>query len=154
MVKIQDIQINIDSQKQAQGYYVKFILETNGNPEAESLGEKFMQQYEKLLKEHAEEDIYDLHRYYRLITEFKPALLTILKSGKEFDMICDMAVKSFNGPLDRIRKQIKENRLTPAVKGPVMPGSSKTMDLKYLCTVCNQIFDIPPEVKEKLLDSD
>jgi ethanolamine utilization protein EutA len=154
MVKIQDIQINIDSQKQAQGYYVKVILETNGNPEAESLGEKFMQHYEKLLKEHEEEDIYDLHRYYRLITEFKPALLTILKPGKEFDMICDMAVKSFNGPLDRIRRQIKENRLTPTIKGPVMPGSSKTMDLKYLCTVCNQIFDIPPEVKEKLLNSD
>ncbi len=154
MVKIEDIQINIDSQKQAQGYYVKVILETNGNPEAESLGEKFMQQYEKLLKEHEEEDIYDLHRYYRLIIEFKPALLTILKPGKEFDMICDMAVKSFNGPLDRIRKQIEENRLTPTMKGPVMPGSSKTMDLKYLCTVCNQTFDIPPEVKEKLLDSD
>lgn len=154
MVKIEDIQINIDSQKQAQGYYVKVILETNGNPEAESLGEKFMQQYEKLLKEHEEEDIYDLHRFYRLITEFKPALLTILKPGKEFDMICDMAVKSFNGPLDRIRKQIEENRLTPTIKGPVMPGSSKTMDLRYLCTVCNQIFDIPPEVKEKLLDSD
>ena len=154
MVKIEDIQINIDSQKQAQGYYVKVILETNGNPEAESLGEKFMQHYDKLLKEHEEEDIYDLHRYYRLITEFKPALLTILKPGKDFDMICDMAVKSFNGPLDRIRKQIEENRLTPTMKGPVMPGSSKTMDLKYLCTVCNQTFDIPPEVKEKLLDGD
>jgi ethanolamine utilization protein EutA len=154
MVKIEDIQINIDSQKQAQIYYVKVILETNGNPEAESLGEKFMLNYEKLLKEHGEEDIYDLHRYYRLITEFKPALLTILKPGKDFDMICDMAVKSFNGPLDRIRKQIEENRLTPIMKGPVMPGSSKTIDLKYLCTVCNQTFDIPPEVKEKLLDSD
>ena len=154
MVKIQDIEINIESQKQAQAYYIKFILEKNGNPEAESLGEKFMQQYEKLLKEYKEVDIYDLHRYYRLIIEFKPALLTILKPGKEFDMICDLAVKNFNGPLDRIKKQIKENRFTPAMKGPIMPGSSKAMDLKYLCTVCNQTFEIPPEIKEKLLNSD
>ncbi len=154
MVKIQDIQINIDSQKLAQGYYVKYILETNGNTEAESLGEKFMQQYEKLLKKHEEEDIYDLHRYYRLITEFKPALLMILKPGKEFDMICDVAVKNFNVALDRIRKQIKQNKLTPTMKGPIMPGSSKTMNLKYLCTVCKQTFDIPTETKEKLLNSD
>ena len=154
MVKVQDIEINVESHKQAQGFYVKFILEKNGNPEAESLGDKFMQQYEKLLKEHEEEDLYDLHRYYRLITEFKPTLLTILKPGKEFDMICDNAITNFNVPLQRIRKQIEENRLTPAVKGPVIPGSSKNMDLKYLCVVCNQTFAIPLEEKEKLLNSD
>lgn len=153
-IKIQDIEINADSYAFAQVYYIKRILEANANPNAESLGDKFMQQYEKLFKEHENEDIYDLHRYYRLITEFKPALLTILKPGKEFDMICDTAVVNFNVPLERIRRQIKENKLTPKRKGPVMPGSSKSMDLRLYCTICNENFEIPPEIKEKLLNDE
>ncbi len=153
-IKIEDIEINADSYVLAQVYYIKRILEANTNPNAESLGDKFMQQYEKLLKEHENEDIYDLYRYYRLITEFKPALSTILKSGKKFDMICDTAVVNFNVPLERIRRQIKENKLTPKRKGPVIPGSSKSMDLRYYCTECNENFEIPPEIKEKLLNDE
>jgi ethanolamine utilization protein EutA len=153
-IGIQDIEINVDSQKWAQVYYIKAILEANANPNAESLADEFMQQYERLLKEHENEDIYDLYRYYRLITEFKPALSTILKPGKDFDMICDTAVVNFNVPLDRIRKQVKQNKLTPKKRGPVMPGSSKSMDLRYYCTLCNQSFEIPPKIKEELLNSD
>ena len=153
-IRIQDIEISTDSYKFAQEFYIKSILKANANPNAESLTEKFMEEYEKLLKEHENEDNYDLHRFYRQITEFKPALSTILKPGKEFDMICDAAVVNFNVPLERIRKQIKENKLTPKRKGPVMPGSSKSMDLRYYCSVCNENFEIPPEIKEQLLNDD
>jgi len=153
-IKIQDIEINIDSQKSAMVYYIKRILTANANPNAESLGDEFLHNYEKLLQEHKNEDIYDLHRYYRLITEFKLALSTILKPGKEFDMCCDAVIPTFNVPLDRIRRQVKENKLPPKKKGPIMPGSSKSMDLMYQCTVCNQIFEIPPEIKEQLLNAD
>ena len=94
----QDIEINIDSHKLAIVYYIKMILASNANPNAESLGDQFLQQYEKLLQEHENEDFYDLLRYYRLITEFKPALSTILKPGKEFDMCCDAVIQPFNVP--------------------------------------------------------
>jgi ethanolamine utilization protein EutA len=154
-IRVEDIEINVDSYKTTQEYYIKMILEANANPNADSLAKKFMVEYEKLLKESENEDIYDLHRFYRLIMKFKPALLTILKPGKDFDMICDAAISNFNVPLERIRKQIKENK--PPLKknvGPIIPGSSKTMDLRYLCTVCNQNFEIPSEIKEKLLNDD
>ena len=153
-ISIQDIEINIDSQMWAIVYYIKTILTKNANPNAERLGDKFTQNYEKLLQEHENEDIYDLLRYYRLITAFKPALSTILKPGKEFDMCCDAVIPSFNVPLDRIRKQVKENKLPRKKKGPVLPGSSKSMDLMYHCTVCNENFEIPPEIKEQLLNDD
>ena len=152
--RIQDIEINIDSQKLAIVYYIKMILASNTNPNAESLADQFLHQYEKLLQEHENEDVYDLLRYYRLITEFKPALSTILKPGKEFDMCCDAVIPPFNVPLNRIRSQVKENKLPPKKRGPVIPGSNKSMDLKYYCTVCNQNFDIPPEIKEQLLNDD
>lgn len=153
-IRIQDIEINIDSQMTAVVYYIKRILAVNANPNAESLGDEFLHQYKKLLQEHENEDIYDLLRYYRLIMEFKPALSTILKPGKEFDMCCDAVIPSFNVPLDRIRNQVKENKLPPKKKGPVIPGSNKSMDLIYHCTACNQNFKIPPEIKEQLLNDD
>lgn len=153
-IRIQDIEINVDSQKGAMVYYIKTILASNGNPNAERLGDEFLQQYEKLLQEHENEDIYDLLRYYRLITEFKPALSTILKPGKEFDMCCDAVIPIFNVPLDRIRTQVKENKIPPKKKGPIIPGSSKSVNIMYHCTKCNQTFDIPPEIKEKLLNDD
>ena len=153
-MEIKDIEINIDSQKLAIVYYIKMILASKANPNAESLGDQFLQKYEKLLQEHENEDIYDLLRYYRLITEFKPALSTILKPGKEFDMCCDAVIPPFNVPLDRIRKQVKENKLPPKKRGPIMPGSNKSINLKYYCTVCNQNFEIPPEMKEQLLNDD
>ena len=153
-IRIQDIEINIDSQMWAIVYYVKTILTKNANPNAESLGDKFAQNYENLLQEHENEDLYDLLRYYRLITAFKPALSKILKPGKEFDMCCDAVIPLFNVPLDRIRKQVKENKPPPKKKGPVLPGSSKSMDLMYHCTVCKKNFEIPPEIQEKLLNDD
>ena len=151
---IKDIEINIDSHKWAIVYYIKTILASNANPNAESLGDQFLQKYEKLLQEHENEDVYDLLRYYRLITEFKPALSTILKPGKEFDMCCDAVMQPFNVPLNRIRSQVKENKLPPKKRGPIMPGSNKSINLKYYCTVCNQNFEIPPEIKEQLLNDD
>jgi len=153
-IRIQDIEINVDSQMSAVGYYIKRILTVNANPNAESLGDEFLHQYKKLLQVHEDEDIYDLLRYYRLITEFKPALSTILKPGKEFDMCCDAVIQPFNVPLDRIRSQVKENKLPPKKKGPVIPGSSKSMDLMYHCTVCNQNLEIPLEIKEQLLNDE
>ena len=123
-VRLQDIEINIDSHKSVVGYYIKMILESNANPNAEVLGKKFLQEYDRLLQEHEDEDIYDLLKYYRLITEFKPALSTILKPGKEFDMCCDTVIQSFNVPLDRIRNQIKENRPPPKKRGPIIPGKA------------------------------
>lgn len=153
-MEIKDIEINIDSQKLAIVYYIKMILASKANPNAESLGDQFLQKYEKLLQEHENEDIYDLLRYYRLITEFKPALSTILKPGKVFDMCCDTVIPPFNVPLDRIRSQVKENKLPPKKKGPIIPGSNKSMDLMYHCTACKQNFEIPPEIKEQLLNDD
>jgi len=153
-IKIQDIEINVDSYLSYTGHYVKMTLTQLQNPNAESLGEEFAQNYERLVHEHVNEDIYDLHRFYRLITEFKPALSTILKPGKEFDMCCDTVVQAFNVPLDRIRKQVEENKLLSRKTGPVMPGLPPNMDLKYHCTSCNQIFEIPQEIKVQILSDD
>ena len=145
--RIANIEVHMESQKNALEYMVKLVLEKNANQDSEELGQKFMQEHERLIKEHEKEDITELSQYYRLIMMVKPALNTILNPGKEYDGICDSLVFSFNAALDRIRGQINEKKDIKKRSGPILPGSNKSFELRYFCTVCNESFEIPPKMK-------
>jgi len=152
--RIANIEISMESQKDTLEFFVKFILEKNGRQDSEELGNRFMQEHDKLLKNYEKEDITDLSRYYRHIMMVKPALNTILKPGKEYDQICDTLVNNYNSTLDRVRRQINDKNVKKNRSGPVLPGSNKSFELRYFCTVCNESFEIPPEMKEKIDNSD
>ncbi|GAG76929.1 unnamed protein product, partial [marine sediment metagenome] len=126
--RIVDFVIKVDSTKWAIIETLKMIFMKNSPKDAESLVESFSNKYEILLQEHEQEDKTDLSRYYRLIMEFKPALASIMKPGKEFDDICDIAVNQFNVVLNRIRRQINDKKGRVQKKGPLLPGSSKTIE--------------------------
>ncbi|MFX1500422.1 MAG: ethanolamine ammonia-lyase reactivating factor EutA [Promethearchaeota archaeon] len=151
--RIANIEIMMESQKSALKHFVKFILDKNGREDSEELTNKFMQKHEELLKAHEKEDITELSRYYRHIMMVKPALNAILKPGKEYDQICDTLVFNFNGTLDRIRRQVNDKNSKKKSKGPILPGSSKSFELRYFCIVCNESFEIPPEMKAKIDNS-
>ncbi len=153
-MKISDIEIKLDTQKWAIIETVKFALFSKQYQNVEELGEKLMQHYEKLLQKYKHEDDTDVKQFYRLITEFKPALTSILKIGEDYDQICDISIGQFNTVLDRIRKQVNEEIPVIKKKGPTLLGSGKSINLKYFCSVCNQEFEIPPEIESKLLNSD
>ncbi len=148
-----DFNINVDSSKLAIINTLKMVLMKLDLKDANRMVESFSKKYENLLSQHNNEDKTDLSRYYRLITTFKPALAMILKPGELYDEICDIVVKQFNIVLNRIRNQIKEKKERKLPKGPILPGSNKTIDLKYLCTVCEEEFEIPSDIKTKLLNS-
>ncbi len=152
--RIANIEIYMDSQKDNLEFLVKIILEKNGRQDSEELGNKFIQEHNKLLKNYEKEDVTDLSRYYRHIMMVKPALNTILKPGKEYDQICDALVGTYNTILDRIRRQINDKNAKKKRSGPVLPGSNKSFELRYFCSVCNESFEIPPEMKEKIDNSD
>ncbi|GAH00229.1 unnamed protein product [marine sediment metagenome] len=48
--RIANIEIYMDSQKDNLEFFVKFILEKNGRQDSEELGNKFMQEHNKLLQ--------------------------------------------------------------------------------------------------------
>jgi len=152
--RIANIEISMESQKDTLEFFVKFILEKNGRQDSEELGNRFMQEHDNLLKNYEKEDMTDLSRYYRHIMMVKSALNTILKPGKEYDQICDTLVGNYNTTLDRIRRQINDKNAKKKRSGPVLPGSNKALELRYFCTVCNESFEIPPEMKEKIDNSD
>ena len=145
--RIANIEINMETQKSALEFFIKYILEKNVYQDSEELVNKFMQEHEKLIKDHEKEDITELSRFYRHIMMFKPALNTILKAGKEYDELCDVMVGNFNVVLDRIRKQVNDKNAKKKKRGPILPGSNKSFELRYFCTVCNESFEIPPEMK-------
>ena len=151
--RIEGFKVKIDASKWAIIETLKMIFMKNSPKDAESLVESFTKKYEILLQEHEQEDKTDISRYYRLIMEFKPALAFIVKPGKEFDNICDMAINQFNVPLNRIRREINDKKERVHKKGPTLPGSSKAIDLKYFCTICKQEFEIPSDIKTQLLNS-
>lgn len=152
--RIANIDINMESQKNSLKYYIKFILEKNGHQNAEELVNKFINEHNKLTSKHEKEDLTALSRFYRHIMMFKPALNTILKPGKEYDEFCDAMVMTFNVVLDRVRRQVNDKKTKKKMKGPILPGSNQSLQLRYFCTVCNESFEIPPEMKEKLDNSD
>ncbi len=145
--RIANIEISMESQKSALEFYLKYILENKGHEDSEELGNKFIKRHENLLKKHEKEDLTDLSRYYRHIMMFKPALNTILKPGKEYDAFCDVMVGTFNIILERVRKQVNDKKSKKKKSGPILPGSNKSFELRYLCTVCNENFKIPPDMK-------
>ncbi|NVM19161.1 MAG: ethanolamine ammonia-lyase reactivating factor EutA [Candidatus Lokiarchaeota archaeon] len=152
--RIASIEINMESQKSSLEYYLKFILEKNGHQDSEELVKKFNEEHEKLLKKHEKEDFTELSLFYRHVMMFKPALNTILKPGKEYDELCDTMVTAFNVVLDRVRKQVNDRKAKKKPSGPILPGSSKAFELRYFCSVCNESFEIPPEMKAQIDNSE
>jgi ethanolamine utilization protein EutA len=152
--RIANIEISLKSQKSNLESYLKFILEKNLHHDIEDLVNRFMKEHEKLLKKHEKEDITDLSRFYRHIMMFKPALNNILKPGKEYDELCDIMISSFNVVLDRVRRQVNDKKPKKKITGPILPGSSKSFELRYFCTVCNESFEIPAEKKALIDNSD
>jgi ethanolamine utilization protein EutA len=134
---------------------IDMFLEKNSFENKDSLMEKFKENYGKQLELHKQEDQTDLARFYRVVMEFRPALLTIVKPGQLFDSMCDMMVSMYNVPLQRFQREINEKSpKNKKLAGPVIPGSSSSMNLMYFCTVCKQNLEIPSEIKTKLLNSD
>ena len=148
--RIANLKINLESQKGNMEYYVKHILEQNTVSTSTEMVNKFMEELNVQIKQHEKEDMTDLARFYRLIMSVRPALDTILKPGNLYDSILDVMITNFNVILDRLRRTINDPKEMRKNKGPILPGSNKTFELRYFCTNCNQSFPIPPEMKEKI----
>ena len=148
--RIANIEINIENQKSSLEFYIKYTLENSGHQDSEELGSKFMQEHGKLLKNYESEDKTDLARFYRHIMMVKPALNTILNPGKEYDGLCNVLLQAFNVVLDRVKRTVNDINAKKRISGPILPGGNKLFELRYFCTVCNESFEIPLDMKEKI----
>ncbi|MHA1552395.1 MAG: ethanolamine ammonia-lyase reactivating factor EutA, partial [Candidatus Heimdallarchaeaceae archaeon] len=149
---MKDIKINLESVKSSAVWMVNVFFKKYHTEDVTDMMDSFSQEYDNLLQQHEQEDVNDLSRLYRLISEFKPALASVLQPGKEFNGMCNVMVDMFNVTLAGVKRRL-ENKIRRPKDGPVLPGTDKSMDIMYFCTVCEQSFEIPEDMKEKLLNS-
>ena len=148
--RIAEIEISMESQKSTMEFYIQSILENNAIENSTELVQQFMNKHKELLKQHENEDKTDLSRFYRHLMMIRPALDDILKPSKTFDDIMDTMVMSYNVVLDRIRRTLNDPNVKKKKKGPILPGSNKSFELRYFCTVCKQSLAIPAEKKVEI----
>jgi ethanolamine utilization protein EutA len=95
------------------------IIETVSDFFKENLGEKasyfeerFVRQYELLLEQHVAEDTVEISKLQNLIKEFKPALSSVLQTGKDFDRLMWKVSTILNAALSGAEKQRIESETT------------------------------------------
>jgi len=149
-----EVKIDIEQQKWAIIVMVNMFFTKYHAEDSEDLNSKFSQKYEELLKQHEQEDVTNLSRFYRLVSEFKSALESVLEPGVVLDNLCDSMVVMFDITLAGVKRQMENKIRRPREDGPVLPGSDKAINISYFCTVCDQSFEIPEDMKGKLLNTD
>ncbi|MBY9001032.1 MAG: ethanolamine ammonia-lyase reactivating factor EutA [Candidatus Heimdallarchaeota archaeon] len=151
--KEKNVKFNIANTKWAIVGSVNAFFDKYYNEDSEKMMDTFAQHYDKLLQQHEKEDITGLSRLNRLISEFKPALSSVLQPGEEFNGLCEAVSQIFNVILEGVKLQMENKIRRPNEEGPVMPGSDPSVKISYFCTVCEHHFEIPEDMKEQLLNS-
>jgi ethanolamine utilization protein EutA len=135
--------ISLESTKDQIISFVGMVVKKKYPNKISDLMKSFIIQYELLINKYKAEDTTNLLRYYRITSQYKPALATILDQGKEYNDICTSVERQFEETLNKLQNT-KDDRITK--KKP-------KVELKYFCTICNQSFDIPLEMQQQIEES-
>jgi ethanolamine utilization protein EutA len=128
----------------------KEFFRKNFSKEAADLGESFERTYLNLVKQHTEEDDTEVSGIRQLIVQFKPALASVLEPCEEFDELMTMVMWMFKAVWDGANRRKKKP--APRKDGPTMPGSDQSVNLTFFCAECEQDFEIPDDLKSKILN--
>ncbi len=148
------IKVDLETQRWTVIGTVHAFFDKYNKENAEELGGKFEKEYDSLIKQHEKEDKTELSQFYRLISEFRPALESVLEKSKIFDNLCDRISEMFDIVLASIQRQVDNKIRRPTEDGPVLPGSDKSTTIRFFCTACEDFFEIPEDLKIQLLNSD
>ena len=129
-------------------FTVNKLLENLFPTTFEQLQKNFNTIYQTRLEFHQKDDFTDYLKLRRLITEFKPSLEYVLEPGPECDQIIDWMTQTFDSILGGAKRQLTGELKRSGIGGITTPT------LKYYCTVCKEIFDIPEGKKEQILNSE
>ena len=145
--------MNMDSVKNMKQSVIgvtKEFFRKNFNEDAFELGESFERTYLDLVQQHEEKDATEVTGIRQLIVQFKPALASVLEPCEEFDELMTMVMWMFKAVWDGANRRKKKP--VPRKDGPTMPGSDSSINLTFFCSECEQDFEIPDELKFKILN--
>lgn len=119
---------------------VKQVLTQNFQEKSSELMELFIIEYDKQIETYQAEDNTDLLRYYRLLTQIKPTLATLINSEEKLNEICLQIDTIFDSKLDEI----------PIQETETLPEKKPQVEMKYFCAACQSTFDIPLEKRKEM----
>lgn len=119
---------------------VSEFLKEHFGKEAETLEEKFTQQYESLIQRHESTGLSNASSLHILIKEFKPALITILEPGANFDRLMGLVSPILNAALSKAEhlkletalKAQESAKARSAPKGIIIPKYDSHENLELL----------------------
>ena len=124
-----------------QTYFIKKLMGDTGN--------KFSRSFKRKVEEIPE--ITDLFLLNELPSIVAQVLVEIECDEKEADVIKALTDQI----IVHVEKNARARMNTKKRKeGPVIPGSNPSVDLKYFCSECKELLDIPEDIKQKLFKGD
>lgn len=130
------------------GKILEKIIPVDYNTELES----FISSYENIVSKIIPNATTDYLKLRIHIVQFKPALLTILKPGPEFDKICEWILPSFDAIVGSAKRQATGEQ-KDLERIPITPRSINEPNIIYFCSICKEEFPIPSDIKEEILNS-
>ncbi|NHJ13503.1 MAG: hypothetical protein EAX95_07485 [Candidatus Thorarchaeota archaeon] len=128
-------------------FFVKHFPE-----DAEALSKTFEETFISMVKENEQVEVSEVEGLRNLIVSFKPALSSVLEPCEEFDMLMTLVQYMLKAPWEGAhRRKLKPS---PPKKGPVMPGSDRTVSLEFYCAVCEKAIDVSYEKRMEILNSE
>jgi len=136
--------------------YVSYItsefFEKQFNENAARMRSTFEETYNSLLDQYVIRDNSEVERLRRIIVSYRPALSTVLEPCAEFDTLMTMMQTTLKVYWDGAHR--RKNNPKTKKQGPLMPGSYESINLAFLCSVCDEEIDVTHEEKQKILNSE
>ena len=149
-----NLRINVENVKWAIIGTTQAILFKLFPQNAEALSKKFVKEYEDLLNSNDNEMMTDFEKLKRVRKKYAKALEKILNRDEVFNVFIDSIDRIYNMTLLGARRKARGEIRHIIDKGPILPGTDKSTDIVYFCSVCKQEFEIEPDEKKRILNSD
>ncbi len=120
--------------------------------DAEILSNSFEEAYNSLLDQYIMREESEIERLRRIIVSYRPALSSVLEPCAEFDALMSMVQMtlkvSWEGAHRRKSQPVKKE------SGPILPGSDPSVNLTFICSICEMEITVPNDIKQEILNSD
>ncbi|MFW9787778.1 MAG: ethanolamine ammonia-lyase reactivating factor EutA [Candidatus Thorarchaeota archaeon] len=123
---------------------------------AEKMTDSFENAYNSFFEHYVLREDSEVEKLRRIIVSYRPALSSVLEPCAEFDALMTMMLMTLKASWDGAhrRKKMKKQGKASERKGPILPGSDQSVNIDFICSVCDEEVKVPHDVKKQILNSE
>ena len=151
--------LSVDTATSLQKYILQItsdFLAKHFPEKSEDLSSSFERAYNSFLDQYVMKENSEVEKLRKIIVSYRPALSSVLEPCSEFDALMTMVQMTLKASWDGAhrRKKLNVEEFQHHKKRPIMPGSDHTVNIVFVCSICEKELEIPHEVKKEILSSD